>query len=376
MEDTILHGGEKELLELKNTLQEKNRYIAVVDSLTAAVEEQRLKIEQRKAEVEKEMTLEIKRQRDLIAAPFLEQIASSEAELQKALEERRKKREEIIAALIVEETQLYKKKKDELEEQGKRISQIEGVPGFCTSKLFLALFCPRNAKDAMVLMTGLFVVFLVLPMVIYFCIYGGNDKQALTVIYLAVVVIFYTLYLLINNLVKDKYLVGINKLLKIKEELEKLEVYRKKREKELENTPDSALDLSEFDEAVKRLKNVIEELNKQREVAVLNFDSDEQQHIAIGQEIQDKFKPELEQMRNVLKDNIASQKQMKQEYSKFLDAHRIEERYGILQQLEPNIFNQSVIDELIFFLTHSDAENIGKAIIKRKQKLGNKPTDY
>ena len=81
-------------------------------------------------------------------------------------------------------------------------------------------------------------------------------------------------------------------------------------------------------------------------------------------------------MRNVLKDNIASQKKMKQEYSRFLDERKIEERYGILQQLEPNIFNQSVIDELIFFLTHSDAENIGKAIIKRKQKLGNKPADY
>ena len=376
MEDTILHGGEKELLELKNILQEKNKYMAVVDSLTTAVEEQRLKIEKRKAEVEKEMALEIQHQRDMIAVPFLEEIASNEAELQKVLEERKKKREEFIVALIAEETKMYKKKKEELEAQRKRIGQVEGVPAFCTSKLFLALFCPRNGKDAMVLMTGIFMVFIVLPMVLYFCLYGGNDKQALTIIYLAVVVIFYTMYLLINNLVKDKYLIGINKLLKIKEELEKLDVYRKKREKELENIPESSLDLGEFDEAAKRLKTAIGDLNKQKELALLNFDSDDQRQIAIGQVIQDKFKQELEQMRNVLKDNIASQKKMKQEYSRFLDEHKIEERYGILQQLEPSIFNQSVIDELIFFLTHSDAENIGKAIIKRKQKLGNKPADY
>ena len=376
MEDTILHGGEKELLELKNILQEKNKYMAVVDSLTTAVEEQRLKIEKRKAEVEKEMALEIQHQRDMIAVPFLEEIVSNEAELQKVLEERKKKREEFIVALIAEETKMYKKKKEELEAQRKRIGQVEGVPAFCTSKLFLALFCPRNGKDAMVLMTGIFMVFIVLPMVLYFCLYGGNDKQALTIIYLAVVVIFYTMYLLINNLVKDKYLIGINKLLKIKEELEKLDVYRKKREKELENIPDSSLDLGEFDEAAKRLKTAIGDLNKQKELALLNFDSDDQRQIAIGQVIQDKFKQELEQMRNVLKDNIASQKKMKQEYSRFLDGHKIEERYGILQQLEPSIFNQSVIDELIFFLTHSDAENIGKAIIKRKQKLGNKPADY
>ena len=376
MEDTILHGGEKELLELKSILQEKSRYMAVVDSLTAAVEEQRQKIEQRRTEVEKEMSLEIQRHRDMIAVPFLEEIAAKEVELKKAVEERKKKREETIAALIVEETQIYKKKKDELEAQKKHIGQVEGVPGFCTSKLFLALFCPRNGKDAMILVTGLFLVFLVLPMVVYFGIYGGNDKQTLTAIYLTFVVVVYTSYLLINNLVKDKYLVGINKLLKIKEEMDKLEAYKKKRERELENLPDSALDLGEFDEAIKRLKAVIEELNKQKEVAVLNFDSDEQQHIVIGQAVQDKFKSELEQMKGVLKENIASQKKMKQEYSRFLDDRKIEERYGILQQLEPNIFNQTVIDELIFFLTHGDAENIGKAIIKRKQKLGNKPMDY
>ena len=63
MEESILHGGEKELLELKKTLQEKNRYNAVLESMDAAVDEQKLKIEQRKADIEKEMNLEVKRRR-------------------------------------------------------------------------------------------------------------------------------------------------------------------------------------------------------------------------------------------------------------------------------------------------------------------------
>ena len=61
---------------------------------------------------------------------------------------------------------------------------------------------------------------------------------------------------------------------------------------------------------------------------------------------------------------------MQQEYNDFLDDRRIEERYGILLQAEPDIFNQTVIDELIFYLTHSDTENISKAIMKRNKKLG------
>ena len=375
MEDTILHGGEKELLELKKTLQEKNRYNAVLDSMDAAVDEQKEKIEQRKAEIENEMNLEVKRRRDALAAPYYEELVSCETELKKALDERGRKREELIASLMEEETELYQRRKDNLEKQRSLIGQTEGVPGICTTRLFLAFFCPRNGKDALILVIGLLVLFLVLPLGVYFGVYGGNNRQVLTTIYLVFIVVFYTLYLLINNAVKDKYLIGINKLLKIEEELDKLEAYKKKREKELENLPDSALDLSEFDEEVNRLQAVIEEINKQKDIALLNFDSDERKHIAIGQEVQEKFKPELDHMRAVLEDAISSYEKMQQEYDKFLDDRRIEEKYGILLQAEPDIFNQTVIDELIFYLTHTNTENISKAIIKRRKKLGN-PVDY
>lgn len=375
MEDTILHGGVKELMELKETLQEKNRYNAVLDSMNAAVEEQKQKIEQRRTEIEKEMNLEVKRRREAVATPFYEEIASCEAELQIALNERSRKREEVLSSLMEEEEDLYQRRKDNLEKQKRLVGQTEGVPGICTTRLFLAFFCPRTGKDALILVIGLIILFLVLPLAVYFGAYGGNNHQALTSIYLVFIVVFYTLYLLINNLVKDKYLVGINKLLKVKEELDKLEANRKKREKELENLPDSALDLGEYDEEVNRLRSVIEEVKNQKEVAVLNFDSDERRHIAIGQEVQEQFKPELDHMKSLLEDSMDSYVKMQQEYNNFLDDRRIEERYGVLLQAEPNIFSQTVIDELIFFLTRSDAENISKAIIKRRKKLG-EPVDY
>ena len=226
----------------------------------------------------------------------------------------------------------------------------------------------------MILVIGLLILFLVLPMVVYFGAYGGNDTQALTAIYLVFIVVFYTLYLLINNLVKDKYLIGINKLLKLMEESDKLEAHRKQRVKELENIPDSSLDLGEYDVEVGRLQAVVDELTKQKDLAVVNFDSDERLHIAIGQEVQEKFRSELEHMRNVLEDNVGSYEKMQVEYNQFLNEKNMEQKYGILLQAEPDIFSQTVIDELIFYITHSDAENISKAIVKRKKKLG-QPVD-
>ncbi len=374
MEESILHGGEKELQELKKVLQEKNRYNGVLDSLDTAVDEQKLKIEQRKSEIEKEMNLEVERRREEVAAPFYEEIASCEVDLQKAQDERSRRRQELIDRIREEETEIYEQRKENLEKQRRLVGQEEGVPGICTTRMFLAFFCPRTGKDALILVAGLVILFLILPMAVYFGAYGGNDRQALTGIYLVFIVVFYTIYLLINNLVKDKYLVGINKLLKILEEMSKLESHRKQREKELENLPDSALDLSEFDEKVNHLQAVIEELNKQKDLAIVNFNSDERLHVAIGQEVQEKFKPELDRMRAELDEIISSYEKMQEEYNKFLDEKSIEEKYGILLRMEPDIFSQTVIDELIFYVTHGDAENISKAIVKRKKKLG-QPVD-
>ncbi len=373
MEDTILHGGEKELLELKKTLQEKSRYGAVLESMDNEIVEQKDKIEKRKTEIEREMNLEVKRRRDAVEAPFYNEIAACEVELQKAKDERDRKRQELITSMIQEEAELYEKRKANLDKQIKLVGQEEGVPGICTTRLFLAFFCPRTGKDALILVIGLLVLFLALPMAVYFGICGGNDRQTLTGIYLVFIVVFYTLYLLINNLVKDKYLVGINKLLKLLGESEKLEGRRKQRIKELENIPDSALDLGEFDTEVTRLQSVIDELNQQRSLAVANYDSDERLHISIGQEIQEKFKPEMDAMREVLEERMGAYDKMQAEYNKFLDEKCMEQKYDILLRMEPDIFSQSVIDELIFYITHSDAENISKAISKRHKKLGHAP---
>ncbi len=370
MEETILHGGVPELEELKKTLQGKNRYNAVLDSLDAAVEEQKEKIEERKKEIDKAMNEEVQRRRELVAKPFLDEIAACEAEQQRVKNEKEKRRQELITQRISEETEMYEKRKQNLEKQIKLLGQEEQIPAICTSRLFLAFFCPRTGKDALILVGGLVLLLLVLPLGIYFGVYGGNNRQILTTIYLILIIFFYTIYLLINNLVKDKYLVGINRLLKLLQEQEKLEAHRKQRIKELENIPDASLDLSEFETELNRLQAVIEELKKQKNGEVANYDSNQRLQLEIASEVKEKYKPNMDALRAELDEKMASYERMQAEYNKFLDDKNIEQKYDILIRMEPGIFNQTVIDELIFYITHGDAENISKAIIKRNKKLG------
>lgn len=369
-ETTILHGGEKELLELKNTLQEKSRYNAVLDSLDTAVEEQKEKIEKRKQEIEQEMNLEIKRRREEIAKPFYAEIATCEVEMERVKAEREQKRTELLEQMIQKETEIYERRLENLEKQIKLVGQEEGVPAICTSRLFLAFFCPRTGKDALILAGGLLFLLLILPMTLYFGAYGGNDSQALTTIYLVLIVFFYTIYLLINNLVKDKYLIGINKLLKLLDEKDKLEIHRKKKLKELENTPDTALDLKEFDEEISRLESVMAELNHEKDMALVNFDSNERLQIEIGSEVQERHQSELNQMNQVLEAATSEYDKMQTEYDKFLNEKNIEERYDQLIRMESGIFSIQVIDQLLFFMTHAGASNIKEAILMKKKKEG------
>lgn len=370
LEENILQGGEKELLELKKTLQEKDRYNGVLGSLEAEVKAQREKIDNRKKEIEEEMNQEIKRRREAVAKPFYEEIALCDENIKKVNAERAVRRQELIDQMTREEEEFYEKRKTNLEKQIKLVSQEEGVPAICTSRLFLAFFCPRNGKDAIILVVGLLLLLLVLPMVLYFAAFGGNDRQALLTIYLVLIVFFYSIYLLINNTVKDKYLVGINKLIKLHEEKQKLEIHRKQQLKKLEELPDSALDLQEFDEETNRLQAVIGELTKQKDLALVNFDSDQRLQLDIARETQDRYKPELEHMRSVLDDSISSYNKMQKEYDRFMREKNIEVRYEPLKRMDPGIFNQTVIDELLFYICHNDAETINRAIIMRKKHKG------
>ena len=373
MEKDILLCGEKELQELKKIILERNRYKAVLNTLNEEIEHRKEAIEQWKQGVEKEVLAEEQKRRNEVVKPFLDEIAVCEAEVARVMEERDKKRRELIDALIREENEKYEEKKKILEDDIVETRKEEKVPSICLTKVFLALFCPRTGKDVLVLIGGIVLFLLVLPLGIYYGIYGGGDKSVLTTIYLLDIIFFYTGYLLINNLVKDKYLVGLKKILALLAEQEKMEIRRKQKLKELENVPDSSLDLGEFTEELDRLQAVIGEVKNQSDLALINFDSDERLKQQIAKEVWESRHSEQVQLEQALEETRTSYDKCKSELEKFKQDKKMEETYDTLLRIEKNIFNVDVIDELIYILRNGDAENIRSAIFKRQKKLGVMP---
>lgn len=369
MEKDILLGGEKELRELKSTLQEKERYSSVIDSLKNEIESQKQMLDFRKQEIDREVADEEQRRRNVMLKPYYDKLEACEKAVQKLGEERAKKRQELIESIRKEEALHFEEQKHDLEEQIKQIRKEENIPPLCLSRPFLAFFYPRTGMDALILVSGIVLFLLILPMGLYYGIYGGDNKLALTTIYLIAIVFFYTIYLLINNLVKDKYLVGMKQILGLMAEQEKLEIRKKRRMAELEQIPDAELDLHEFDEQAEQMRNELAEVEELRDLALINFDSDERTKLDIAAQIQQRYAVEMEQMRNSLADSMASLENMKQEYEKFVADKGLKDRYSSLLRIESGIFNIKVIDELLFILSSGEAENISGAIRRRKHRM-------
>ena len=370
MEKDILLGGEKELKELKKTLQEKERYGDVMDSLKSEIESQKQVIEERTQEIEQEIAEEEQRRRELIMKPYYDKMAVCEADIQKAKNEREEKRLELIEQIKKEEAKHFEEQKQELEDEIAAVKEEESIPSICLSKPFLAFFWPRTGTDALILVSGIVLLLLVLPFGIYYGVYGGDNRLVLTSIYLVTIIVFYTLYLLINNMVKDKYLLGLRKIMELTAEKERLEIRKKQRMAELErNIPEEELDLHEFDEKITQFRMELSELEELRDLALMSFDSDERVKLDIATQVQQRHAEEMVQLRKALSDSMASLENMKQEYEKFIADRGLKNKYNSLLRMERSIFDINVIDELLFILGNGDAENISGAILRRKRRM-------
>ena len=123
--ENILLGGEQELRELKQILQEKQRYNSVLASLDSELDTQKQTIEGYKQEIEREISMEEQRRRNVVAKPYYDEIASCEVEIQRITSEREKQRQAQIDEIVRKETEEYESQKNELEGQITQVKKEE-----------------------------------------------------------------------------------------------------------------------------------------------------------------------------------------------------------------------------------------------------------
>lgn len=364
----ILQCGEKELQKLKERLQQSEEQQKVLYAFELRVKKQEEHIEQQEAAIEKEIKDAEKTQRLEIAKPYNEEIAAIEAQIDGIMAARNSKRQEEIQKRIREETAKAAEKKLAYEKQMQDIIKEDNIPDICISKPFLACFFPKSMTDVLILLVALLMIFAVLPCGIYFGLMQSRGPAALSGLYLVITVFFYTAYLLINNLVKEKYIVSLKKINTIRAEMIQLEQDTKRRLQEIEKLPDSALNLTDFEEDMAHLRQEIEEKKRARMVAVQNFDSDTVLKTEIATLIRDSYKQEVDSAKRSLEKLQASYMKKREETEKLKQSIITDKWYEPLVRVEKDIFKISVVDEMLLYMKHGGAETIAEAILRRKSK--------
>ncbi len=277
----ILAGSIDTLNEVKESLLELNGHQAKYDMLT----EQEQKLEKSIQEAEKAVSEEIasvtKKRRQEIEDTFDKQIDKTRTRIKKIRDKRDKRKDKKVSERIHEETAPLREDNNRLKLEAKTIFKQKHVPALCNTGLYYSLYYPRYLGDIAAILITLLLTLFIIPCGIYFLIMKEDTILYLILIYIASVIVFGGLYLMIGNRTKDKHTDAIKQVRNLRSQIrsnhKKMNAIRKNIKKDRD---ESGYGLENFDQELERLGQEEAEIATQKKDALLTFDKTTSQVIA------------------------------------------------------------------------------------------------
>ncbi len=277
----ILSGNIDNLNEIKEDLLELHGYQAKYDHLT----EEEQKLEKSILSTEKAISEEIaattKKRRQEIEDTFDKQIDKTRARIKKLRDKRDKRKNSKVSERIHEETAPLREENNRLKLEAKTVFKQKHVPSYCNTKLYYALYYPRHFADIPVILGTLFMTLFLIPCGIYFLVLKEEGILYLILTYIACVILFGGIYLLVGNHTKDKNPEAMKQVrnlrFQIRSNHKKMDVIKRSIKKDRD---ESGYGLENFDEELARLGNEEAEIADQKMDALLTFDNTTSQVIA------------------------------------------------------------------------------------------------
>ena len=134
------------------------------------------------------------------------QIKQTQEKLRKIRQEREKVKNKGVQQRIGGETADLVAENSGLAAKMKTLFKQNKVPGICRTGWYYALFSPRGWKEILILLATILVCFGVVPLIAYLMVPPQNRSTlVLVLIYLAVIILFFGIWLIIHNMTKVKH---------------------------------------------------------------------------------------------------------------------------------------------------------------------------
>ena len=251
-------------------------------------------LKSKKREVADTIAQTVKKRSDEIAKSYDVEIGKAQDRLKKVRSKREKAKTQGEKERIVEETQSLVRENSDLKAQMKTIFHANRVPKFCASNLYYALFFTKGFKELMTMFITLLLVFLALPVGIYFVI-PERQTMYLVVIYVAVIVVFGGLYVKIGNSTKMKHMDALKEGRVIRDKIKANKKQMKSIEKSIrKDKNDSVYNLQKFDDEIAQLEQDMAQAERKKKEALNTFNTVTK--TIISDEIMGNHKAELDQI--------------------------------------------------------------------------------
>lgn len=360
----LLSGGVETLNEIKEHLLELHGYQANYENLTAEEERLEKSIQTIEKAVSEEIASTTKKRRQEIEDAFDKQIDKTRARIRKVKEKRDKRKDRKVSERISEETASLREENNRLRLEAKTLFKQRHVPAYCNTRLYYALYYPKYLADILIILITLLLTLFVIPCGIYFLVLPEERILYLILIYIATVILFGGLYLLVGNHTKDKHPEELKQVGgirgRIRVNLKSIKGIKRNIRKDRD---ESGYGLENFDEELARLNQEEADIAVQKKDALLTFDNTTSQVIA--SEISGRQEEKLNSLR-VDYDKTGADASKAEDMIKALTIK-------IASEYEPfigkDLMTLDRLDSLINIIEAGNASNLSEAVAFHRQNM-------
>lgn len=362
MDNAILHGGIDEL----NTIKEKVLELTGYQEKNAELikEEARLDklIDSKGKDLNDEITSTLKKRKSELTATYETQLANLNARNKKVKAKKEKDKGAKVSERIEEETLELRDKNKALALEIKTKLKADKTPRICNTTLFYALFMPRTIIEFLIFLASLLVAFLVIPFGIYLLFFAEKfGELALAIIYVILILLIGSLYLAVNNKVKEKHLDTIRAVRLLRNQYHRNLKNIRDIQKGIRNDSDeSAYGLEQYDDELNEIASEIQRITEEEKEALNTFETVTTPQIK--EEINSRYESELTSLREKQKETDIEQKKTEEKVKELsLMMSKQYEAY-----LGKEMLTVVKLDKLISRISKGEAANIGEALAMEK----------
>lgn len=364
MENAILHAGIDELNTIKEHVLELEGYQERNAELTK--EEARLEklIASKEKDLNDEIETRLKKRKSELISTYEAQLGTLNARSKKVRAKKEKDKDAKVSERIEEETAELRDRNKELALEIKTKMKADKTPKLCNTTLFYSFFMPKSLVELLIFILGLFIVFLAIPFAIYQLPFAKKFGEiALAIIYVIMILLVGSIYLAINNNVKEKHLDTIRAIRGLRNQYHRNSKNIRDIQRGIKNDADeSTYGLELYDAELSEIDAEIQRVTEEEKQELSNFET--VTAAQIKEEARERYEEELSSLREKYKETSAEQKDMEEKVKEYsLMMSKQYEAY-----LGKDMLTVAKLDKLISRIQKGEAADIGEALALEKNK--------